>query len=650
MPRRFALTHDRLAVCWALLAALGGGLLISPASASAAQTGWPGGRWQPGPAKYGVTVVSDVPVTMNDGVRLNATIAYPTDPVTGQRAQGRFPVLVQFTPYTDVPNSIGPGQPASFVQHGYIAANVRPRGTGASGGQYDNQGLRDREDGVEIVHWAAHLQGSDGKVGFYGCSAPGVLALNTAAAVEPRSPLKAVVAACAGINSAFMHGVFVNGGVVTKNAKALPTIGGLIGPTVTAYYQRLYDEMLAGDGVAYQRSYWNQRGTIQDAQSIVHNHVATLLWSGWNDVEDEGSTETYAAFQNAVDGRPVGGPMSPTQAVSGRYQLIVNDQTHGVGLDPTIWLEWFDTFVKGEKTEIDGTRTPMHLYEVGTNRWTNASTYPLVSKYTVWYLRGGGHLSARPGGAGQSQTLRWEQPDRRRGTLTYNSGPLTHGGTLSGPIAATLYGASSNTNLEVIASLYDVAPGGKATLVSDAALVGSQRILSPTQTWYDADGVATRPYQAAVADHYLRPHQPYRLDIPLRPRQWAIAPGHHLRLTLTTQTPMAECTVLLPLSTDPCFNTEPQLRTLPGGVYTILTDRSHPSTLNLPLQPYRYYRTARSAVTATSGGYSVPLYWGPEGPQVEVALLGFHRPALPSWLSQDGTSFRRHENLPIRDR
>ncbi|SFG53234.1 hypothetical protein SAMN02787118_12268 [Streptomyces mirabilis] len=67
----------------------------TPGSTAAAhtETPWPGGRWEPGPEEYGVAVVSHVPVRMEDGVELNATIAYPADPATGQRAPGEFPVI-----------------------------------------------------------------------------------------------------------------------------------------------------------------------------------------------------------------------------------------------------------------------------------------------------------------------------------------------------------------------------------------------------------------------------------------------------------------------------------------------------------------------------------------------------------------------------
>jgi predicted acyl esterase len=236
----------------------------------------------------------------------------------------------------------------------------------------------------------------------------------------------------------------------------------------------------------------------------------------------------------------------------------------------------------------------------------------MVHKYQALYLGSDGALSTRPRSVeGASQSLAWQQPSLPDGTLTYNSAPEPDGATLSGPIALTVYAKSSNTNLELIASLYDVAPDGTATLISNGALVGSQRALDQRKSWYDEHGLAVRPYQTAVADHYLRPNLPYRLDVSLRPRQWSIAPGHALRLVLTTQAPSAACATLIPLSTDPCFNTQPQSQSLPGGVYSILSDHRHPSTVDLPLLPHQYYATARSDVTATSNGFSVPLYWGP---------------------------------------
>ena len=59
----------------------------SPSWASASTNGttpWPGGTWQPDPAKYTMTVVQNIPLKMNDGVTLIANVGYPADPSTAR--------------------------------------------------------------------------------------------------------------------------------------------------------------------------------------------------------------------------------------------------------------------------------------------------------------------------------------------------------------------------------------------------------------------------------------------------------------------------------------------------------------------------------------------------------------------------------------
>ena len=142
----------------------------SPSWASASTNGttpWPGGTWQPDPAKYAMTVVQNIPLKMNDGVTLIANVGYPADPSTGTRVAGTFPVLLTQDPYPseDQPNPF-------YVTRGYINAVVEVRGTidtyGPGGKQVvsSNFGPRQTKDGVALVHWAAEkLSGSNGIVG-----------------------------------------------------------------------------------------------------------------------------------------------------------------------------------------------------------------------------------------------------------------------------------------------------------------------------------------------------------------------------------------------------------------------------------------------------------------------------------------------------
>mgnify|MGYP000895285678 CR=1 FL=1 len=154
---------------------------------------YPGGReWQPGEARYGVQIVRDLFITMDDGAVLEARLAYPTDVKTGERSTEQFPVLVEFTPYED--SNREQLRHTFLTEHGYIVALVHPRGSGKSSGILEQFTSRDGLDGKAVVDWAAKLEGSNGKVGFFGASYPGALSLATAAKVGKDSLLKAVLA------------------------------------------------------------------------------------------------------------------------------------------------------------------------------------------------------------------------------------------------------------------------------------------------------------------------------------------------------------------------------------------------------------------------------------------------------------------------
>jgi predicted acyl esterase len=140
-------------------------------------TPYPGGTWSPPAPTYGTVVERDHEIPMSDGVVLVGDITYPTDPVTGLKATGRFPVLLTQNPYrglgvglTDLEAmqhgmSLGAPPGEYFVQRGYIFVTVDVRGTSRSGGTADAFGPRPSQDGVELVRWASTMPGSNGKVG-----------------------------------------------------------------------------------------------------------------------------------------------------------------------------------------------------------------------------------------------------------------------------------------------------------------------------------------------------------------------------------------------------------------------------------------------------------------------------------------------------
>jgi predicted acyl esterase len=560
---------------------------------------------------------------MDDGVVLRASVAWPTDLSTGARATGRFPVVVEHTPYVELGRPVVPN--TYLTEHGYIYVVVRSRGAGASEGEVQQFGPRDGQDGKAIVDWAAHrLEGSDGRVGLLGCSYPGALALTDAAHVGPNSPVKAAIAACIGLNMQQRQVWMMNGLPSASLLNFPPRAPMLMGRSeaVKRYFQQFSDNILAARDEAYDRNYWNDRIPLRFARQIVDNGVPVLLWSGWGDIVETGAVHAYTALQNAHAGRDVFAAMSATQPVSPRYQLIMGGWDHADGLDAGIYLQWFETWLKGVDTGIQHTRTPMHLFEPGTQRWINVAGYPLVDAYTPWYFGANGTLvSVAPRDAGEAE-LTWGPPESADGRLAFETPPLAEGATLAGPISASVYASSSNTNLELIARLYDVSPDGAAVQISRGAMLGSQSALDPDKSWADRNGVVIWPWPKLERDEELAPGEVRRFEIALASRQWGILPRHKLRLELTTQSPTSICpeTGMPENVTEPCGLTAAQKRTLPGGVYRILHGTRWPSALNLPQLPANAFPTVANAVLPTAwdetnrrldaGEFSLPIDWG----------------------------------------
>jgi predicted acyl esterase len=378
----------------------------------------------------------------------------------------------------------------------------------------------------------------------------------------------------------------------------------------------LRGNVLAGGALAYNGQYWQQRTTSPAiAAQIVANGIPALLWSGWKAPEATGSLEFYAALQDAAAGAAPYGPTAPGHPATGRYQVIIGPWGHGQGLDESIELEWYDTWLKGQQTGIEQTGTPMHVFENGSGTWKNASTYPLASSSTNYQL-GPGTLTPQPQAVlppsqAGPDAIAWGQPGQPGTSLNYTTAPFTTGAELAGPVAASIDASSSTSNLELIATLYDVAPDGTATQVTTGTLLGSMRAIDTQRSWTDQAGNLVLPVHPFTGDDYVRAGTVARYDIKLAPAVWAVPPGDSLRLTLTTQAPSASCASLLSALSPaiPCLLTTPQQATLPGGTYLIERSLSQPSSLNVPLLPAGALPTAVSGTTPTSNGQTEPLGW-----------------------------------------
>jgi uncharacterized protein len=585
--------------------------LASPANSPAPPPSpWPGGVWQPEPALYGQAAETNVPFTMPDGTTLVGDIVYPTDPATGQQAPGRFPVIVTMTPYHVIAGT-NPDAPDYMVQRGYIHVTFDVRGTGRSGGTYTLLSPQQLRDFVDLADYCArNLPGADGKAALAGQSYLGDDALAAGRYIQPGSAIKAIFAAAAG-DDVFRE-PFDGGGIPTTFSYAYNALGedddGGIAPGYTADAQ-------SGGPLAYEGQFWQERRPINAVPELVRAQIPVLMVSGAADYPAMGSLEEYTALQNAAHGRSIWAPMDPRLPASGRYQLIWgtladSSTVYTYDYDP-YELEWFDTFIKGEQTRVADTTQPLHLYEWQAKEWTDAASYPLTTRATRLYLTGSttapqpyamnnGGLSPRPSAAtGAADEIQWAPPatpptpNAASNILDYTSEPFANGALVAGPITAQFDATTDASNIELVATLLDVAPDGTTTTVfnqwnADGALLASDRAVDPTRSWYDNDGgllFAYHPLTQAAQEPVTAGH-PVTMDITLSPRMWALLPGHRLRLQVTTQAltppaqlgaPFASPTLLTP--------TTPQVSQLTGATFSIGRSGQEQSYIDLPLLP-----------------------------------------------------------------
>jgi predicted acyl esterase len=583
---------------------------------------WPGGRWTPDKPQYGMIVAKKVPIEMNDGATLYADIGYPADLKTGKRAKGTFPVLLSqnqyFVPTSNMP-FVGPYK--LFVTRGYIYVVAQVRGTGITTGpggkQVPNDMFSERqaEDGAELVDWAARkLDRSNGVVGLDGLSFLGISQIFTAAKLGPNSPVKAICPASTGHS----YTLYFPGGIMSEleNLEQIQPANLILGVKNYAanvnHQKWLFNQYYEGKEQAYNGDYWQGRTTSNMAGKIVENGIPALLWTGWNAAELADAIELYTAFQNAAAGLPPLGPMSVNQPVTGRYQIIIGDWAHGFGIDQTLELEWFDHWLKGKDTGIDRTSTPMHLYEQHGNRWVNTSRVPFTDTYTTYYSGHRGGLTRHPPAKGHD-TILWAKPDQPGSRRLYTSPPLERTMTIAGTVTATIWASSSNTNMELIAVLYDVSPDGHVKEISHGTLLGSLRAVNTQESWYDVSGTLIQARHPFLYDDYLTPGATDRFDINLYPTLWKVGAGHALRLEIHTQAASSHCTMLGALGLAwPCALTRPQKETLPGGKYTLFHGGTTATCVNIPLIDPSSLPTARGCATPTSFGFIEPMDWGTE--------------------------------------
>jgi hypothetical protein len=640
--------------------------------------------WTPQAATYGTGSLLDQPVTMSDGTVLKADVYFPTTAGTTTAANGLFPVLLQQTPYGKAfivdASAIADTNVEYLVDRGYIVVIADVRGTGDSGGTFDLFDPVQSTDGATLARWAAKLPQSNGEVGLFGESYMGINQFQTVQAAGSVSPIKAMFPIISG-NDIFADTVTQGGipdtefaatyvallsGLNLSNPALEPLVeaaesgnssalaSGLAGltPTESAHSQVLISflqlvlDVETGHGDdAFDQSYWAARSPAQDLASVVKDRIPAFLVGGWNDLFEQGEPLNYVGLQNLVDGKSQYAAMTPDQAVTPRYQLLMGPWQHvttGTGVNiSALELEWFDTWLMGEHTPLSTTATPLHLdIQNSGGSWVDAAQWPLPAASPTSYYFGAGRSGSdavspndgvlspqAPTAVTGADTVAWTgttspcdiQTDQwgagalalgfqsldtndpcdlndvtlgtGPGALTYTTAPVDSPEVLAGPIDATLYTTSSGSDTELAATVEAVSPSGDSVPLSSGALDGDMRAVDQGRSWTTESGQMLLPVHplTQASESPIVAGQVTRQDIAIFPTMAELPAGWRLRVTITTG------------DTPHLFPTLTQVPNLVGGIYQVQRNAGAASSLTVPLAPASAFSVACGSVCSAAG-------------------------------------------------
>jgi len=506
------------------------------------------------PATYPASYSEQQWITMDDGVKLGATITFPSE--NGKApAPGRFPVVLSMTPYGR--NGICGCAPATdFALRGFAVAVVDVRGTGGSQGNLDENYFSPREarDGYDLVEYLGTQPWSNGKVGMSGGSYVGITQYKTAetdpphlAAIAPDVSLADIYAdayAPGGILSASFDTQYlaVQGGpgLLTPNTDA-----SMIPGTLTAKEEQLTGKPIAFDYLEnpFEDAFYYARSPITEVSRI---HVPVFVEDGWRDAFEGGDIRMFEALERRrgvptylnvgpCTHKGCGGEFAPTDNPPGQdnveAQEIRFDQRYLMGLKVPS-LPRVRVYDQQADHYIDTTAwpPPPSAFEreyVGPATISPRRPRAATASYVTDPAAGFSMSLDEQGTVAITPYVPTDQRLEDGQGLTWRTAALSRPLTLSGPVALHLVAASTATNTDWFAKLADVAPDGSESIVSEGQLRASLRALAPGST-------PREPLEKLTTPQPLTPGRFYDFEIAIAPTTYTFAAGHRLQLRLTS--------------------------------------------------------------------------------------------------------------------
>jgi hypothetical protein len=492
-------------------------------------------------------VVERMYIPMPDGVELAVTIARPDGP-------GRVPVLLNYDPYGAGSLSESFGQPGAtfFVPHGYVFMTASIRGTGCSGGQYDQVfSTQEAADGAYLVQWAAGQGWSTGKVGLTGASYPGIDQYFVAAL---RPPGLAAIAPFETIGDIYRD-VTDPGGVpnpVFSQGWTLALQPGLSAENGPGTDLPRGDTTCARHVAGQAANDWRGNAgfyvaahptdddwyTTRSPKSIVSRiDVPVFMANAWQD-HQVGSRGLFLynminapkklSVSNGLHNTPRSAPLIRDQLLRWFDRWLKDDTTNGIMEEPpvTVLLETDEqTFqpssvVRSSSWPLDDTAfTPLYLRAGGALDWSAPMTDEVPDAYVT------------PGPA-QSKTA--HDGIMPVGGLTYTTAPFASDVMLAGPAELELSAAITGVDTDWYVSLSAVDADANVTYVTKGLLRASHRGVDGSRS------LPGRPYHFHTNPQLVQAGETVDYRVEFLPFAQPFRAGTRLRLDFLTPSALSE--------------------------------------------------------------------------------------------------------------
>jgi len=509
-----------------------------------------------------------IQVPMRDGVNLATEVFLPD-------GEGPWPTILIQTPYG---RKSAAGLASQAHERGYALVSQDFRGRFDSEGVdypvFVHNGWGEHQDGYDTVEWIASQEWSNGKVGGFGISAPGI-ALNMMAPSRPPHLVCCYVGVA--FSSMYAQSAY-QGGAFRKSLLENWLTGNKFDPKnlelIRAHPD--YDD------------FWK---AIDPERMAPRVNVPTLFLGGWYDIFTAGTINSFVTINKQGD-----------KGARGKCRLVMEPYGHGRSEDlvfPNVahpktadaW-RWFDLWMKNDGKGIE--EIPAVQYFVmgdpadpntPGNKWKTADDWPVPAEMKPVYfhtdnkLRLGpptelfGSLSYKydpkdpvPTIGGANLTISKGPKDQRSiesrsDILLFTSPELDRHVEVTGPIKVKLWASSTARDTDFTAKLCDVYPDGRSMIVLDGILRASHR-------------------NSMGRSELMEPEKIYEFEIDLWSTSLVLSPGHRVRIAISS-------------SNSPRFEPNPNTGK-PSGVNgktevatnTIYMDANHPSHILLPVAAY----------------------------------------------------------------